>query len=189
MFGFRLRVPASGDDITADWARELVKAVRSLRLHAGPGIRLTRTPDGTTISAPSSPSAEAPRDAAIHFGDAEDASEAESWSVANETPGILNISDVDGNVLAKILVDSRGNIVSWGVADEDGEPDDPTPPKDPPPCGNPINDVTDADDNPLEDSDDGPGGGGGGGGDPQGDYNPLDYEGPGGYTPECGKAA
>ena len=50
MFGFRLRVPASGDDITADWARELVKAVRSLRLHAGPGIRLTRTPEGTTVS-------------------------------------------------------------------------------------------------------------------------------------------
>ena len=51
MFGFRLRVPARGDDITTDWARELVKAVRSLRLHAGPGIRLTRTPEGTTVSA------------------------------------------------------------------------------------------------------------------------------------------
>lgn len=51
MFGFRLRGPAMGDDITADWARELVKAVRSLRLVAGPGIKLTRTPDGTTVSA------------------------------------------------------------------------------------------------------------------------------------------
>ena len=50
MFGFRLRVPASGDDITADWARELVKAVRSLRLSSGPGIKLTRTPEGTTVS-------------------------------------------------------------------------------------------------------------------------------------------
>lgn len=124
----------------------------------------------------------------MHFGDAEDAAEAKSWSVADETPGILNISDADGNVLAKILVDSRGNIVSWGVADEGGEPDDPTPPKDPPPCGNPINDVSGDDDNPLEDLGGG-GGGGGGGGDPQDDHNPLDYEGPGGYTPKCGKAA
>ena len=184
MFGFRLRVPARGDDITADWARELVKAVRSLRLHAGPGIRLTRTPDGTTISAPSSPSAEAPRtDAAIHFGDAEDASAADSWNVADGKPAILKLKDADGNVIAKVLVDSRGNIVSWGVADEGGEPDDPTPPKDPPPCGNPLNDVSGDDDNPLEDL------GGGGGGDPQDDHNPLDYEGSGGYTPECGKAA
>lgn len=51
MFGFRLREPAKGDRITADWARELVRAVRSLRLIAGPGLRLTRTPEGTTVSA------------------------------------------------------------------------------------------------------------------------------------------
>ena len=51
MFGFRLREPAKGDRITADWARELVKAVRAMRLQQGPGIRLTRTPEGTTISA------------------------------------------------------------------------------------------------------------------------------------------
>ena len=46
----RLREPQRGDRITADWARELVKAVRSMRLFAGPGIRLTETPDGTTVS-------------------------------------------------------------------------------------------------------------------------------------------
>lgn len=51
MFGFRLKEPAKGDRITADWARELVKAIRSLRLQQGPGIRLSRTPEGTTISA------------------------------------------------------------------------------------------------------------------------------------------
>ncbi len=50
-FFHRLREPARGDRITADWARELVKAVRSMRLFAGPGIRLTETPDGTTVSA------------------------------------------------------------------------------------------------------------------------------------------
>ena len=46
----RLREPQRGDRITADWARELVKAVRAMRLFAGPGIRLTETPDGTTVS-------------------------------------------------------------------------------------------------------------------------------------------
>ncbi len=51
MFGFRLREPAKGDRITADWAREVVRAIRSLRLQQGPGIRLSRTPEGTTISA------------------------------------------------------------------------------------------------------------------------------------------
>lgn len=50
MFGFWLKEPALGDDITADWARELVRAVRSLRLQPGPGIKLSRTPDGSTIS-------------------------------------------------------------------------------------------------------------------------------------------
>ena len=177
MFGFRLREPAKGDRITADWARELVRAVRSLRLSAGPGIKLTRTPEGTTISAAPAPSTESPRTEAIHFGDAEDATAQDAWNVADETPGILNISDADGNVLAKILVDSRGNIISWGVADEEGEPDDPAPSKAPPPCGNPINDNDDS--NPLDAE------GGGGGAEPQDDYNPLDYEGPGGYTPQC----
>ena len=50
MFGFRLKEPAKGDRITADWARELVRAVRSLRLQQGPGIRLSRTSEGTTVS-------------------------------------------------------------------------------------------------------------------------------------------
>lgn len=176
MFGFRLRVPASGDDITADWARELVKAVRSLRLSSGPGIRLTRTPDGTTISAPAAPSAEAPRtDAAIHFGDAEDAKAEDSWSVADDKPAILKIK---GSTV-KVLVDSRGNIISWTrnpdssdtPEDTDDDPDDPESPSEPPPCGNPLNRVDDSD--PFT---------AGGGKD---DRNPLDYEGVGGFTPTC----
>lgn len=174
MFGFRLSVPARGDDITADWARELVKAVRSLRLHAGPGIRLTRTPDGTTISAPAAPSAEAPRtDAAIHFGDAEDAKAQDSWSVADDKPAILKITDST----VKVLVDSRGNIISWrrnpdSSDPESEDPEDPESPSDPPPCGNPLNDTDGDDYNPLNDTDDD-------------DYNPLNYEGEGGYTPTC----
>ena len=177
MFGFRLRVPARGDDITADWARELVKAVRSLRLSSGPGIKLTRTPEGTTISAPSSPSAEAPRDAAIHFGDAEDAKAEDSWSVADDKPAILKIK---GSTV-KVLVDSRGNIISWKrnpdssdtPEDTDDDPDDPESPATPPPCGNPLNRVDDSD--PF----------GGNVEDEDNDRNPLDYEGDGGFTPTC----
>ena len=48
---FNLKEPSRGDRITADWARELVKAVRSMRLFPGPGIRLNQTPEGTTVSA------------------------------------------------------------------------------------------------------------------------------------------
>lgn len=172
MFGFRLRVPASGDDITADWARELVKAVRSLRLHAGPGARITRTPEGTTISVAQVSSAASPRknDPAIHFGDAEDARKRNSWSVADDKPAILDLGT------AKILVDSRGNVISWNMKSggdgEESSPDDPTPPSAPPPCGNPLNDTDDDDYNPLNDTDDD-------------DYNPLNYEGEGGYTPAC----
>ena len=48
---FNLREPNRGDRITADWAREIVRALRSMRLFPGPGIRLSQTPDGTTVSA------------------------------------------------------------------------------------------------------------------------------------------
>lgn len=174
MFGFRLRVPARGDDITADWARELVKAVRSLRLHAGPGIRLTRTPDGTTVSVNAAGGGfAAPAKQAEHFGNAEDAEVAESWSVSDDEPAIIDLGT------AKILVDSRGNVIAWNVKAGDGDggedgddssPDDPTAPSAPPPCGNPLN--ADDDYNPLDDTEDD-------------DYNPLNYEGEGGYTPTC----
>lgn len=176
MFGFRLRVPASGDDIMADWARELVKAVRSLRLHAGPGIRLTRTPEGTTVSA--APSiAESPRKVAAHFGDAEDAKAEDEWSVADDKPAILKIKDS----IVKVLVDSRGNIISWkrkpdsagpDYPDEDDPDDlgDPMAPAIPPPCGHPLN--AEPGGGPFDDYEDD-------------DRHPLDYEGDGGYTPIC----
>ncbi len=48
---FNLKEPSRGDRITADWARELVKAVRSMRIFPGPGIRFSQTPEGTTVSA------------------------------------------------------------------------------------------------------------------------------------------
>lgn len=113
----------------------------------------------------------------IHFGDAEDAEVAESWSVADGTPAILDIGR------AKVLVDSRGNVISWNAAagadaGDDDEPADPEAPSPPPPCGNPLNRQDDY--HPL---------GGGGGKDHDDDYNPLNYEGDGGFTPECGPDA
>lgn len=45
-----LKEPKRGDPITADWARELVRELRAQRLSAGPGLKLTRTPSGTTVS-------------------------------------------------------------------------------------------------------------------------------------------
>ena len=57
---------------------------------------------------------------------------------------------------------------------DDGEGDEETPgqnvdPNNPPPCGNPLN--ANDDDDPLSGDD--------------GDHNPLNYEGEGGYTPTC----
>ena len=43
--------PERGDRITADWARRVARALRALRLTAGPGIRIHAGPDGTTVSA------------------------------------------------------------------------------------------------------------------------------------------
>lgn len=39
-----------GQTLTADWLNRLLSALRSRELRAGPGIRLSRTPSGTTIS-------------------------------------------------------------------------------------------------------------------------------------------
>ncbi len=65
-----------------------------------------------------------------------------------------------------------------GDGGDDGGDDEETPggqnpdPNNPPPCGNPLN--ANDDDDPLSDD----------AGD-DGDYNPLNYEGEGGYTPTC----
>lgn len=45
-----IREPASGDGLTADWARAIVRALRSMRLSGGPGVRVSSTPSGTTVS-------------------------------------------------------------------------------------------------------------------------------------------
>ena len=82
-----------------------------------------------------------------HFGNAEEAESRTEWEQSEEVPAIL---EIDNTTRYRVLVDSRGNVISWG---EDAE--------EPPPCGNPLN---------YDDV-----------------YNPLNYEGPGGYTPECGK--
>lgn len=119
-------------------------------------------------------------DDAIHFGDAEDASALDSWSVDENTPAILDIGGDDWR--ARILIDSRGNIISYNVGDEDTPA--PTPPRDAPLCGNPLNVVDDQ--HPLGNKD---GGGGGGGKAEDDDYNPLNYEGDGGFTPTCGGEA
>ena len=109
---------------------------------------------------------------AIHYGDAEGATTATSWSIADGTPAILDIGR------AKVLVDSRGNVISWNASSGGGEggdePADPEAPTAPPPCGNPLNDTEEEDYNPLDPTDD-----------DSDDYNPLNYEGPGGYTPKC----
>ena len=184
MWSFRLREPNRGDRITADWAREIVRALRSMRLFPGPGIRLSQTPDGTTLSVKGGAGGiSAPAKPAEHFGNADNAESRAEWNQTEEVPAVLEIPDADGNVLVKLLIDSRGNVISWTSAGEDGEePDDPAPPRDPPTCGNPLNDNDDS--NPL-DGDGGGGSGGGGGGGKPNDRNPLDYEGDGGYTPQC----
>ena len=44
--------PQPGYPVTANWGREVCDALRRMRLQAGPGIRLSQTPEGTTITAP-----------------------------------------------------------------------------------------------------------------------------------------
>ncbi|MDD4059184.1 MAG: hypothetical protein PHW08_00600 [Kiritimatiellae bacterium] len=43
--------PQPGYPVTANWGREVCDALRRMRLQAGPGIRLSQTPEGTTITA------------------------------------------------------------------------------------------------------------------------------------------
>ena len=45
------KTPVSGQPVSPDWGREVVDALRSLRPASGPGVRITQTPEGTTISA------------------------------------------------------------------------------------------------------------------------------------------
>lgn len=39
-----------GDKLPASWLNRLVDHLKGARLNAGPGLRLTRTPSGTTVS-------------------------------------------------------------------------------------------------------------------------------------------
>lgn len=42
--------PSAGDRISANWMRELVRYIRSITPLAGPGIKLSAGPNGTTLS-------------------------------------------------------------------------------------------------------------------------------------------
>lgn len=48
------REPQADTPIPADWGRDVVRCLRSLRSKPGPGITLNRTPEGTTISSKAS---------------------------------------------------------------------------------------------------------------------------------------
>ena len=41
---------SSGDNLPASWLNRLLDHVRGARLSVGPGLRLSRTPSGTTVS-------------------------------------------------------------------------------------------------------------------------------------------
>lgn len=43
-------MPAPGEPLRASWARQLLDAVRSLRVHAGPGLVSHETPSGTALA-------------------------------------------------------------------------------------------------------------------------------------------
>jgi len=45
-----LREPQSGQPVSADWGREIVKAVRERTIVSGEGIRATQSPGGTVVS-------------------------------------------------------------------------------------------------------------------------------------------
>ena len=42
--------PMPGDPLDADWGRAVARALRSQRVSAGPGLRASQGPDGTTLS-------------------------------------------------------------------------------------------------------------------------------------------
>lgn len=48
------KAPQRGFPVTADWGRSIVDALRRMRLRAGPGVKITQTPEGTTVSCPAS---------------------------------------------------------------------------------------------------------------------------------------
>lgn len=62
-----IRAPQSGEVLTAKWLRDFVSFVKSNILVAGPGLRINRTPSGSTISLASAShgSSDADRDAAL----------------------------------------------------------------------------------------------------------------------------
>ena len=121
MFGFRLREPAKGDRITADWARELVKAVRAMRLQQGPGIRLTRTPEGTTISAVPS--------AATAGGSAPGAGGGSSGGPDSDAVAKV-LGGPDSDAVAKVLggTDYNAATDSWAYGETDQTTGKPTYP-------------------------------------------------------------
>lgn len=45
-----LKAPQQGFPVTADWGREVADSLRRMRLQAGPGLKLAKTPEGQTIS-------------------------------------------------------------------------------------------------------------------------------------------
>ena len=45
------RTPRSGDPVSADWARKVADELRAQRVIGGPGVKVSRTPNGTTVSA------------------------------------------------------------------------------------------------------------------------------------------
>jgi hypothetical protein len=44
-------IPQPGQPALASWGGDVARAIRSMRLSGGPGIRVTVSPSGTTISA------------------------------------------------------------------------------------------------------------------------------------------
>ena len=44
-------IPQPGQPALASWGADVARAIRSMRLSGGPGIRVTPSPSGTTISA------------------------------------------------------------------------------------------------------------------------------------------
>lgn len=61
-----IQAPQSGEVLTAKWLRDFVSFVKANILVAGPGLRINRTPSGSTISlASEARTASGERDAAI----------------------------------------------------------------------------------------------------------------------------
>jgi hypothetical protein len=48
-------IPNPGEPLRASWARDVALCIREQLLSAGPGLRMTRTPSGTTLSLAATP--------------------------------------------------------------------------------------------------------------------------------------